>query len=87
MYSCKIKHTNFVQFRYIYILVIEFAFSFCADIRRRLLELSNKGPQPKYDNTSELLAELRAQEQRNQKALDDLKRQLFDINHQRVNFM
>ncbi|XP_022315185.2 uncharacterized protein LOC111119376 isoform X3 [Crassostrea virginica] len=54
------------------------------DIQRRLGELGNKRPTGGEDS-SQLLAELRAQEERNQRALDDLKRQLYDINHQRIN--
>ncbi|OWF45980.1 hypothetical protein KP79_PYT08018 [Mizuhopecten yessoensis] len=58
------------------------------DIRRRLEELANKGSKPQpTDNTSQLLSELRAQEERNKMALDDLRRQLYDIHGQRVNFM
>ncbi|XP_033737089.1 uncharacterized protein LOC117325189 isoform X5 [Pecten maximus] len=58
------------------------------DIRRRLEELANKGSKPQpTDNTSQLLSELRAQEERNKIALDDLRRQLYDIHGQRVNFI
>ncbi|XP_021362696.1 uncharacterized protein LOC110456344 [Mizuhopecten yessoensis] len=58
------------------------------DIRRRLEELANKGSKPQpTDNTSQLLSELRAQEERNKMALDDLRRQLYDIHGQRVNFI
>ncbi|XP_069128656.1 uncharacterized protein [Argopecten irradians] len=57
------------------------------DIRRRLEELG-KGSKPQpSDNTSQLLSELRAQEERNKIALDDLRRQLYDIHGQRVNFI
>ena len=56
-----------------------------ADIRRRLAELGTK-PRPKGDDTN-LLAELRAQEERNQRALEDLRRQLYSLNTQRVNVM
>lgn len=59
---------------------------FFLDIQRRLGELGNKRPTGGEDS-SQLLAELRAQEERNQRALDDLKRQLYDINHQRINVM
>lgn len=68
---------------YIYI------FHFCSfiDIQRRLGELGNKGRPTGGEDSAQLLAELRAQEERNQRALDDLKRQLYDINHQRINVM
>lgn len=55
------------------------------DIQRRLGELGNKGRPTGGEDSGQLLAELRAQEERNQRALDDLKRQLYDINHQRIN--
>ncbi|XP_052687547.1 uncharacterized protein LOC128166423 isoform X6 [Crassostrea angulata] len=55
------------------------------DIQRRLGELGNKGRPTGGEDSAQLLAELRAQEERNQRALDDLKRQLYDINHQRIN--
>lgn len=57
------------------------------DIQRRLGELGNKGRPTGGEDSAQLLAELRAQEERNQRALDDLKRQLYDINHQRINVM
>lgn len=59
---------------------------FFLDIQKRLGELGNKRPTGGEDS-SQLLAELRAQEERNQRSLDDLKRQLYDINHQRINVM
>ncbi|XP_052257880.1 uncharacterized protein LOC127862678 isoform X7 [Dreissena polymorpha] len=58
------------------------------DIRRRLEGLGRKAlvPEPHHDNTADLLRELREQEIRNQRALDDLKRQLHDLSgNQRVN--
>ncbi|XP_056018546.1 uncharacterized protein LOC125668024 isoform X3 [Ostrea edulis] len=57
------------------------------DIQRRLGELGNKTRPTGGEDSSQLLAELRAQEERNQKSLDDLKRQLYDINHQRLNII
>ncbi|XP_052257875.1 uncharacterized protein LOC127862678 isoform X3 [Dreissena polymorpha] len=60
------------------------------DIRRRLEGLGRKAlvPEPHHDNTADLLRELREQEIRNQRALDDLKRQLHDLSgNQRVNVM
>ncbi|XP_061197713.1 uncharacterized protein LOC133205832 isoform X2 [Saccostrea echinata] len=57
------------------------------DIQRRLSELGNKGRPTGGEDSAQLLAELRAQEERNQRALEDLKRQLYDINHQRVNII
>ncbi|XP_062610172.1 uncharacterized protein LOC134271939 isoform X3 [Saccostrea cucullata] len=57
------------------------------DIQRRLSELGNKGRPKGGEDSGQLLAELRAQEERNQRALEDLKRQLYDINHQRVNII
>ena len=58
---------------------------FFKDIRRRLEQLGKKGPNT--DNSADLLAELRAQEERNQRALNDLRRQLFEMGHKRVNVM
>ncbi|KAK3090147.1 hypothetical protein FSP39_009490 [Pinctada imbricata] len=55
------------------------------DIRRRLAELGSKGRPSGGDDQAALLAELRAQEERNQRALEELRRQLYDINHKRVN--
>lgn len=72
-----------------WLIFIYYIFHFCAfvDIQRRLGELGNKGRPTGGEDSAQLLAELRAQEERNQRALDDLKRQLYDINHQRINVM
>ncbi|XP_052098307.1 uncharacterized protein LOC127733070 isoform X1 [Mytilus californianus] len=53
------------------------------DIRRRLEQLGQRVPGK--NNSADLLAELRAQEERNQKALNDLRRQLFEMGSKRVN--
>ncbi|VDI38781.1 Hypothetical predicted protein [Mytilus galloprovincialis] len=53
------------------------------DIRRRLEQLGQRVPGK--DNSADLLAELRAQEERNQKSLNDLRRQLFEMGQKRVN--
>lgn len=53
------------------------------DIRRRLEQLGKRGPT--QDNTADLLAELRAQEERNQRGLNDLKKQLYEMGQKRVN--
>ena len=45
------------------------------EIRQRLSELG-RHPQGKDNSTEELLKELREQEERNQRLLDELKRQL-----------
>lgn len=55
------------------------------DIRRRLEQLGTKGVKVDPDNTQQLLEELRAQERRNQLALEELRRQLMNINQPRVN--
>ncbi|XP_052774398.1 uncharacterized protein LOC128212988 isoform X3 [Mya arenaria] len=57
------------------------------DIRKRLEGLGRRTvAPPPQDNTADLLRELREQEIRNQRALDDLKRQLHDLHgNQKVN--
>lgn len=70
-------------------LIFIYIFHLCVsiDIQRRLAALGNKGRPTGGEDSAQLLAELRAQEERNQRSLDDLKRQLYDINHQRINVM
>ncbi|XP_060559794.1 uncharacterized protein LOC132719870 isoform X5 [Ruditapes philippinarum] len=56
------------------------------DIRKQLENLGRKTVPPPHDNTAELLRELREQEMRNQRALDDLRRQLQDLHgNQKIN--
>ncbi|XP_053395572.1 uncharacterized protein LOC123523797 isoform X5 [Mercenaria mercenaria] len=56
------------------------------DIRKQLENLGRRTVVPPQDNTADLLRELREQEIRNQRALDDLKRQLHDLHgNQKVN--
>lgn len=57
------------------------------DIRKQLENLGRRTVvPPQHDNTADLLRELREQEIRNQRALDDLKRQLHDLSgNQKVN--
>lgn len=62
-----------------------FTLIFIIDIRRRLEQLGQRVPGK--DNSADLLAELRAQEERNQKSLNDLRRQLFEMGQKRVNVM
>lgn len=52
------------------------------EIRRRLENLGRRTVVPPQDNSADLLRELRDQEHRNQRALDDLKNQLMMMNRE-----
>ena len=58
-----------------------------SDIRKQLEGLGKRPPPSDRDSTAELLRELKEQEERNQRALEDLRRQLYGLNNQRVNVM
>ena len=66
---------------------------YISDIMKRLEGLGRRpvvvqGAAPAQDNTADLLREMRDQERRNQQALDELKRQMYDLNNnQKVNVM